>query len=83
MNDGEPHSIIVLTFGPLAEKLGWKRKEHLIRQNTSISDVVESIGLTLNQQKGLLFAVNGSQCKSDVELQPGDELALLPPVSGG
>jgi len=27
--------------------------------------------------------VNGLQCTSDVKLQPGDELALLPPVSGG
>lgn len=83
MNDGEPLSITVLTFGPLAEKLGWKRKEHSVRQDASISEVVESIGLTSIQQKGLLFAVNGSQCTSDVKLQFGDELALLPPVSGG
>ena len=83
MNDGEPLSITVLTFGPLAEKLVWKRKNYSVRQHASVSEVVESIGLTSIQQKGLLFAVNGLQCTSDVKLQPGDELALLPPVSGG
>ena len=29
------------------------------------------------------LAVNQSFCDADLELKPGDELALIPPVSGG
>jgi molybdopterin converting factor small subunit len=83
MNGEKVLSITVLTFGPLAETLGWKRKEFEFFQNTRIEEAVRILGLPSVQLLGLLFAVNGVQCSSETVLQTGDELALLPPVSGG
>ena len=83
MNGEKVLSITVLTFGPLAEILGWKRKEFEFVQNTRIEEAVRILGLPSVQLLGLLFAVNGVQCSSETVLQIGDELALLPPVSGG
>lgn len=83
MNGEKVLCVTVLTFGPLAETLGWKRKELQFTQNTRIDEAVAILGLHSVQMKGLLFAVNGVQCSSETTLQTGDELALLPPVSGG
>jgi molybdopterin converting factor small subunit len=83
MNGEKVLSITVLTFGPLAETLGWKRKEFEFVQKTRIEEAVRILGLPSVQLLGLLFAVNGVQCSSETVLQTGDELALLPPVSGG
>jgi molybdopterin converting factor small subunit len=31
----------------------------------------------------LAFAVNGEYARGDIRVSPGDEVAVLPPVSGG
>lgn len=73
----------VLAFGPLAETLGWKRKEiHAIRGAT-VQDVLALLDYPEHRSVGLMVAVNGQQCETSRQLNDGDELALLPPVSGG
>jgi len=37
----------------------------------------------LNGLRSLLVAVNGEYAEADQTLQPNDEIALIPPVSGG
>lgn len=37
----------------------------------------------LEQLRSLLFAVNHAYAEDHIVLQPGDEVALIPPVSGG
>lgn len=34
-------------------------------------------------EEGLLFAANAEYASVECDLHPGDELALIPPVSGG
>ena len=34
-------------------------------------------------RNNLAFAVNGEYARPDVSVEPGDEVAVLPPVSGG
>lgn len=43
----------------------------------------ERYGSSLNLERGIVFAVNGTVVKKNVKLKEGDEIALLPPVSGG
>jgi molybdopterin synthase sulfur carrier subunit len=37
----------------------------------------------LNKLNALAFAVNSAYAPEEQEIRPGDEVALLPPVSGG
>ena len=48
-------------------------KEPLLRQLPALRDLVDRCG----------FAVNHSYVRPDAPLRDGDELALIPPVSGG
>jgi len=83
MNDAEAMEITLLAFGPLAEALGWKRHRMTLQYPAKIEDVVRTLAILEWSERGLVFAVNGLQCEKHTELNHGDELALLPPVSGG
>ena len=78
--DGE--CITVLSFGPLAESLGRTRSisasgEMICRQ------IIIELGIENWLQNGLKVAINGEMADFEATVAPGDELALLPPVSGG
>ena len=75
--------ITVLAFGPLAEDLGWKRHQITLSDQHIVGQILQSLGLEGGREKGLITAVNGTHCDFNAELKDGDELALLPPVSGG
>ncbi len=83
MNEGKEMSITLLAFGPLAETMGWKRQEISIPQPNDVEGVLHLLGLAEWKERGLVTAINGSQCEMSNPLSHGDELALLPPVSGG
>lgn len=83
MNDVEAIEITLLAFGPLAESLGWKRHSIALQPFSKIEDVLQILALQEWSERGLVFAINGLQCEKYIELNHGDELALLPPVSGG
>ena len=83
MNDGAVMEITVLAFGPLAEDLGWKRHQLTLPDQHIVGQILQSLGLEGWKEKGLITAVNGIHCDINAELKNGDELALLPPVSGG
>jgi molybdopterin converting factor small subunit len=49
----------------------------------SIEEVVVDLGAESWIEKGLVVALNGERCPLDIHPSNGDEIALLPPVSGG
>tara|TARA_B100001142_G_scaffold126420_1_gene128331 strand:- start:401 stop:652 length:252 start_codon:yes stop_codon:yes gene_type:complete len=83
MNDAGGMKITLLAFGPLAETLNWKRHELTVPHSTKIDAVLRILEIDEWKSQGLLVAINGLRCGFEAELGQGDELALLPPVSGG
>lgn len=76
-------SVRVIAFGPLAEFLGSRSHKVQLQHQMSIEDVVLDLGAESWIGKGLIVALNGEHCPLDVHPSNGDEIALLPPVSGG
>ena len=83
MNAESSIAVYVLTFGPLADTLGWKTQTTSITQPATVGKLIQQLNLTNWEEEQLLFAVNGVQCTTKTALKNGDEVALLPPVSGG
>src|SRR5947208_5051910 len=72
-------SVQVRLFAGLRERAGWSRREI---DAATVADVWPALGLG-DEPAGLLYAVNKEYADRDRALQPGDEVALIPPVSGG
>jgi len=75
--------VTVLAFGPIAEALGGRTHHIELPANSSARFLVEEIGMEIWIGKGLAISLNGHQVGEDAPLNDGDEIALLPPVSGG
>ena len=75
-------SITVLCFGPLVEILG-RTSQISIDSASTCKQIIVELGIEEWLSNGLKVALNGEICDLDSLLSPGDELALLPPVSGG
>ncbi len=72
-------TVHVRLFAGLRERAGWSRREVEAR---TVADVWPALGLG-DEPEGLLYAVNREYAERDRELRDGDEVALIPPVSGG
>ena len=73
----------VLAFGPLAESLGGRTHDVTIPPNSSIRFLVEELGIDEWLGQSISISVNDQIVNEDFPLSDGDEIALLPPVSGG
>ena len=73
-------SVKVKLFAGLRELAGWGEKE--LENVTRVDELWPVLGLG-PEPKGLLYAVNKEYATRDRELHDGDEVALIPPVSGG
>ena len=73
-------TITVRLFAGLRERAGWSQRE--LDGIERVADVWPALGLG-DEPPGLLYAVNKSYVERDDELRDGDEVALIPPVSGG
>jgi molybdopterin synthase catalytic subunit len=71
--------VTVRLFAGLRERAGWSRREV---DAATVADVWPALGLG-DEPAGLLYAVNKEYADRDRALKPGDEVALIPPVSGG
>jgi molybdopterin synthase catalytic subunit/molybdopterin converting factor small subunit len=69
----------VRLFAGLRERAGWSRREIEAR---TVADVWPALGLG-EEPEGLLYAVNREYAERERQLVDGDEVALIPPVSGG
>jgi molybdopterin synthase catalytic subunit/molybdopterin converting factor small subunit len=72
--------IRVRVFAGLRERAGWSERE--LDGVATVADVWPALGLG-DEPAGLLYAVNQEYADRDRELADGDEVALIPPVSGG
>jgi molybdopterin synthase catalytic subunit len=72
-------TVRVRLFAGLRERAGWAQREIDV---SSVADVWPALGLG-DEPNGLLYAVNKEYAPRDQLLTDGDEVALIPPVSGG
>jgi molybdopterin synthase catalytic subunit/molybdopterin converting factor small subunit len=72
--------IRVRLFAGLRERAGWSERE--VEDVTRVDDVWPVLGLG-PEPDGLLYAVNKEYARREHELEEGDEVAVIPPVSGG
>ena len=79
--------ITIRFFAMLREVVGTDSISLELSGSKPVFDVVKEIQVAfpgLEKYTSITsFAVNGEYAKRDVMLQDGDELALLPPISGG
>jgi molybdopterin synthase catalytic subunit/molybdopterin converting factor small subunit len=73
-------AVRVRLFAGLRERAGWSERE--LDGIDRIADVWPALGLG-DEPEGLLYAVNNEYADRDRTLADGDEVALIPPVSGG
>jgi MoaE-MoaD fusion protein len=73
-------NVRVRLFAGLRERAGWSERQ--IDGVARVGDVWDALGLG-DEPPGLLYAVNKEYAARDREVKDGDEVALIPPVSGG
>jgi molybdopterin synthase catalytic subunit/molybdopterin converting factor small subunit len=72
-------AVSVRLFAGLRERAGWSEREV---EAATVADVWPQLGLG-DEPAGLLYAVNRRYADRGTTLADGDEVALIPPVSGG
>jgi molybdopterin synthase catalytic subunit len=72
-------TVRVRLFAGLRERAGWSEREV---DAATVADVWGALELG-DEPAGLLYAVNKTYAERDQPLAAGDEVALIPPVSGG
>ncbi len=81
----------ILFFGSLAEQAGsdtlllaWQDDWHTVQDvMTALRQSHPHVAALLAGRRGLLIAVNQQVVRSDARIIESDELAFLPPVTGG
>jgi MoaE-MoaD fusion protein len=71
--------VTVKLFAGLRERAGWSQREV---DAATVGEVWRALELG-DEPPGLLYAVNKEYATADRALADGDEVALIPPVSGG
>ena len=74
--------VTVRLFAALRERAGTGKRELELPPGAIAGDVYAALGIGAEPQ-GLSYAVNREYAERTVELQDGDEVALITPVSGG
>jgi molybdopterin synthase catalytic subunit len=71
--------VTVRIFAGLRERAGWSERDV---EAATVADVWRQLGLG-EEPAGLLYAVNQEYAERSAALSDGDEVAVIPPVSGG
>jgi MoaE-MoaD fusion protein len=74
--------VVVRVFAGLRERAGAAQHELDLPDGARVHDVWRALALG-DEPAGLLYAVNKEYAATDRQLADGDEVALIPPVSGG
>ena len=69
-------------FAALRERVGSPSVELELPDGAVVADVWGKLGLG-DEPEGLLYALNRGYAEKGAALSPGDEVAVIPPVSGG
>ena len=72
-------TVRVRLFAGLRERAGWSQRDV---EAATVADIWKALELG-DEPRGLLYAVNKEYATADRALADGDEVALIPPVSGG
>lgn len=75
-------TVSIRLFAGLRERAGYARRELDLPDGARVGDVWAHLGLG-DEPQGLRYALNRAFAERDVPLADGDEVALIPPVSGG
>ena len=78
--------INVLAFGIAREILGGPQRQITLPEGAIVADLrrlLETEAPGLKRLRSGAVAVNSEYAESALALQPGDEIAVIPPVSGG
>jgi molybdopterin synthase catalytic subunit/molybdopterin converting factor small subunit len=75
--------VTVRLFAGLRELAGTGRRELELADGAVVGDVWAALGLPGAEPGGLLYAVNREYAEAGRALADGDEVGLIPPVSGG
>ena len=79
--------IRVLFFGAAADRAGTRETELEVNDAPTLAEIwpllVERHPDLAPMGGTLAFAVNGEYARGEDTVSPGDEVAVLPPVSGG
>ena len=74
--------VAVRLFAALRERAGTREAALELEEGASVDDVWPALGLG-DEPAGLVYAVNRAYVERGTLLADGDEVALIPPVSGG
>jgi MoaE-MoaD fusion protein len=74
--------VSIRLFAGLRERAGTGARTLELAEGATLGDVWPALGLGV-EPSGLLYAVNKRYANGDAPLADGDEVALIPPVSGG
>jgi MoaE-MoaD fusion protein len=74
--------VTVRLFAGLREQAGASERALELPAGARVADVWDALGLG-EQPPGLLYAVNREYAAGERVLEEGDEVAVIPPVSGG
>jgi molybdopterin converting factor subunit 1 len=74
--------ITVRLFAQLRERAGTSELSIELPEGARVKDAIEELG-SLAAELPVVMAVNREYADGEAPLSPGDELALIPPVSGG
>jgi molybdopterin converting factor subunit 1 len=79
--------IKVLLFGAAADRAGTREIELPVDEDVTLAEIWPLLAWRhpdlAPMRDTLAFAVNGEYARGDAGVSPGDEVAVLPPVSGG
>ena len=75
-------SVSVVAFGPLKDEIV-QNQIVILDNNSTIEHLIRILKIEKWLDQGLTVALNGNRCELSSMLEDGDEVALLPPVSGG
>ena len=80
-------NVKVLLFGAAADRAGTRQTKVPINHVATLGELwsvlVDQHPRLVPMRETLAFAVNGEYARMEDTVSPGDEVAVLPPVSGG
>jgi MoaE-MoaD fusion protein len=75
--------VTVRLFAGLRERAGYGERTLELRDGAALADLWPALELGGDEPPGLLYAVNRKYIARECRLHDQDEVALIPPVSGG
>ena len=80
-------NIKVLFFASCRDLIGTGEREMTLPDGATVTDLISKLAMEqarfTDMAPSLMVSVNQAYVERDAELQDGDEVAFIPPVSGG